>query len=349
MKFQARFCLFLLRAMVLACPLFCTQARLSAELRDTEQTRPQTNSLNAPVSDLRYAAMNQPVQVPSLNPGSVLLFPVYTSSSAAPQQQNTRFSLTNMAEATSVSVHLFFMDGVSGAAIDTWICLTANQTVSLLASHVDPGVNGYVVAVATDGRGCPLNFNFLVGEASVKFASGHSANLAAVAVAALAATPVCDGATATLRFDGVSYSALPRVLALSNFPSRADGNETFVLVDRIGGDLMNGAATVGTLFGVLYDDAGVPFGLYRGANAPQLRINLRSQFPFQPRFEWIIPAGRSGWLKLYNTTQDVALIGASFIFNAYSDSGLSNQGHNLHALSLTTSASLTIPVFPPAC
>lgn len=349
MKIQSRFCLLLLRAIVLASPLACAKAGDATELRDSPQAGLQTRGLKA--SGRRHAVTNQPIQVPARHPGSVLIFPVYTSSIAAPHQQNTRFSLTNVAEAASVNVHLFFVDGASGATIDTWICLTANQTVSLLASHVDPGVNGYVVAVATDGRGCPLNFNFLVGEANVKFASGHAANLAAEALAKLDDAPVCEtaAAKAELRFDGRSYNALPRVLALSNFPSRADGNETFVLVDRIGGDLTSVAAPVGTLFGVLFDDAGIPFSLSRGVNAPQLRINLRSQFPFQPRLEWIIPAGRSGWLKLFHFTQDIALLGAVFNFNPYGETNSFSQSHNLHALSLTNSAVLTIPVFPPAC
>lgn len=319
MKFSARSCSALRWMLYLTFPLWCADTILSADFASGQQ------------------------------PGSVLFFPVYTSSSTTPQLQNTRFSLTNVEETTAANIHLFFVDGVTGAASDSWICVTANQTVSFLASDVDPGVNGYVVAVATDGRGCPLNFNHLVGEASVKFVSGHAANLAAVAVAALTNQPSCDGATATLRFDGMSYGVLPRVLALSNFPSRADGNDTFVLVDRIGGDLTSRAATVGNLFGVLYDDAGIPFGLPRGVNAPQLRINLRSQFPFQPRLEQIIPAGRSGWLKLFHFTQDIALLGVSFTLNTNPERGIFTQGHNLHALSLTNSATLTIPILPPAC
>lgn len=319
MKLSARFCSALRWTLYLTFPFWCADTALSADFASGQQ------------------------------PGSVLFFPVYTSSSTTPQRQNTRFSLTNVETTVAANTHLFFVDGASGAASDAWICLTANQTVSFLASDVDPGVNGYVVAVATDARGCPLNFNFLVGEASVKFASGHEANLTAHAVVALDGLLGCDGVTATLRFDGVSYSTLPRVLAVSNFPSRADGNETFVLVDRIGGDLTNRAATVGNLFGVLYDDAGVPFGLSRGVNAPQLRINLRSQFPFQPRLEQIIPAGRSGWLKLFHFTQDIALLGVSFTLNTNPERGIFTQGHNLHALSLTNSATLTIPVFPPTC
>ncbi|MBI1761134.1 MAG: hypothetical protein HYR56_06820 [Acidobacteria bacterium] len=344
---------FLFYGALLASPLFCAAAVRAAGLGDGQQVAPQTDGVKATPPDFRATlgtASNQPAQVNAANLGSVLLFPVYTSSSAAPQQQNTRFSLTNVAETTAVNVHLFFVDGVTGRSADAWICLTAQQTVSLLASDVDPGVNGYVVAVATDARGCPLHFNFLAGEAAVKFASGHAANLAAVAIAALDGAAVCVGVTATLRFDGVKFSALPRVLAVSNFPSRADGNDTFVLVDRIGGDLTGSAVSIGTLFGVVYDDAESPFSFSSLSQSAQLRINFRCQFPARcPFLTQYIPAGRSGWLKLYNLTQDVALLGALFNFNPFLQAGSFSQGHNLHALSLTNSVVLTIPVFPPTC
>ena len=64
----------------------------------------------------------------------------------------------------------------------------------------------------------------------------------------------------------------------------------------------------------------------------------------------VIGAGRTGWLKLY-ASPDAALIGGAFNFNAnaISQSGAFNGGHGLHTLTLTGSASVTIPVFPPNC
>ena len=55
----------------------------------------------------------------------------------------------------------------------------------------------------------------------------------------------------TINFDGVMYNPLPRVLALDSVGSRADGNDTLLIVDRIGGNLGTGAATLGTLFGLI--------------------------------------------------------------------------------------------------
>lgn len=282
--------------------------------------------------------------------GAVLIFPVYTSDSTVPRVQNTRISLTNTADVASVFMHLFFVDGVTGAAADAYLCVTANQTLSLLASDADPGVNGYLVAVATDARGCPINFNQLIGEAAIKFASGHTAQLVAEAVVALTENPASCTAnqpTATLRFDGRSYCALPRVLALSNLMSRADGNDTFVIVDRIGGALTRTLSNA--VFIVVYDDAENPFSFYASfaLTGTQLRILLKSRpFPRQDFFDQFIPSGRSGWLKLW-CLEDMALLGAVFNLNAYNPS--LTQGRNLHKFTLTTTASLTIPILPPNC
>lgn len=284
--------------------------------------------------------------------GSVLVYNVYTSSTD-PIRQNTRINLTNTHSQLPAFVHLFFVsEGCSVA--DSYLCLTPNQTTSFLASDLDPGVSGYLVAVAVDVRGCPTNFNYLIGDEYVKFSSGHAANLGAQAFAALVGgLPGCDGnsVTAQLNFDGISYNRLPAVLALSNVGSRADGNDTLLVVNRIGGNLGIGAATLGSLFGILYDDAenALSFSVAGGC---QLRNSLTNNFPrTTPRFETFIPAGRTGWLKLYNQTGAVGLTGAAINFNpnTASSAGAFNQGHNLHALTLNATNNFVIPVFPPSC
>ena len=284
--------------------------------------------------------------------GSVLIYNVYTSSTD-PTRENTRFNLTNTNPTRSISVHLFFVDGASCSIADNYICLTANQTASFLASDLDPGATGYLVAVATDALGCPINFNYLIGDEYVKFSSGHAANLAAQSVSAIAGgLPLCDAnsTVATLAFDGVSYSVVPRVLALDNVGSRADGNDTMLILNRIGGNLGTGASTLGTLFGLLYDDAesGLSFSV---TGTCQLRNSLSNNFPrTAPRFENFIPAGRSGWLKVFSQT-DIGISGAAINFNpnALTSAGAFNQGHNLHVLTTTNTANYTIPVFPPSC
>ena len=284
--------------------------------------------------------------------GSVLIYNIYTSSTD-PTRQNTRINITNADPSRPAFVHLFFVaDGCSVA--DSYICLTANQTASFLASDLDPGVTGYLVAVAVDADGCPIAANCLIGDEYVKFASGHAANLGAEAFAALAGgLPRCDSnsVTATINFDGLSYNRTPAVLALSNVGSRADGNDTLLILNRIGGNLGIGAASLGSLFGILYDDAENALS-FSVTGACQLRSSLTNNFPrTTPRFETFIPAGRTGWLRIYNQTGAIGMTGAAINFNpnSASSAGAFNQGHNLHALTLNAGMSYVIPVFPPSC
>ena len=282
--------------------------------------------------------------------GSILIYNVYTSSTD-PTKQNTRINLTNTHPSREIQVHLYFVaEGCSVA--DSYVCLTPNQTTSFVTSDFDPGTTGYIVAVATDQIGCPINFNYLIGDEYVKFASGHAANLGAQAISAIAGgLTACDqnSVIATLNFDGVSYNLLPRSLAVSNIGSRADGNDAMLIVNRIGGNLGLGASSLGTVFGIFYDDAenAVSFTVNGGC---QLRGSLSNNFPrTTPRFEQLIPAGRTGWLRLYRQELDTAMTGAVINFNPNSASsfGAFNQGHNLHALTLSGAASYVIPVFPP--
>jgi len=286
--------------------------------------------------------------------GSILFFNTYTSNAATPNTENTRVALTNTDPARKAIVHLFFVDGATCAAADAFICLTPNQTTSFLASDLDPGTTGYIVAVAIDDQGCPANFNHLIGDEYVKFASGHAANLAAESFQAIAGgLPKCDEAstTAAINFDGVSYSRAPRALAADNIPDRASGNDTLLIINRVGGNLGASAQTLGAIFGILYNDAEQGFSFSFNPGACQFRSILSNNFPrTTPRLEQIIPAGRSGWMKLWSSN-DAGLLGAMINSNANAgaNAGAFNQGHNLHKLTLTTSASFTIPVITPSC
>jgi uncharacterized repeat protein (TIGR01451 family) len=293
-------------------------------------------------------------QVSDQKAGSVLVFPYYTSDTTNPNRANTRICLTNVENQWSACVHLFFVDGATCSVADATICLSPNQTACFMMSDFDPGTSGYLVAVLVDCMtGCPLNINTLIGDEFIKLASGHTANVGAEAIAGLPGTKaLCDvnSSTAELKFDGVMYNQLPRVLALDNLGSRLDGNDTVLILNRIGGNLATGAATIGAIFGLLYNDAeqGFSFSFMAGC---QLRSSLTDNFPrLVPRLTTIIPAGRSGWLKLWGAS-DIGLFGVALNFNpnAATNPGAFNGGHNLHKLTLTPNASLTIPIFPPAC
>lgn len=289
--------------------------------------------------------------------GSVLIYNVYTSGATSGNTQNTRINITNTNSNVRAfaNVHLFFVsEGCSIA--DSFICLTPNQTASFLTSDLDPGISGYIVAVATNFDGTPANFNYLAGDEYVKFTTGHSANLGAIAFSKLNDDNVIstDGSLAALFFDGVnlagSYNRVARTLADDNVGSRADGNDTLIIINRIGGNLGTGAATIGTLFGIFYDDAENALSFSVSGNC-QLRNSLSNNFPrIAPRFETFIPAGRTGWFKVFSQS-DIGILGAAINSNpnAGSSAGAFNSGHNLHHLTLSAAANVVIPVFPPSC
>jgi hypothetical protein len=287
--------------------------------------------------------------------GSVLVYPFYSSDPVSFRRENTRVSLTNTHSLRRVAVHLFFVEDDSGDPADAFVCLTPNQTVSFLLSELDPGTSGFLIAIASDEHtGCPINFNFLIGDEYVKLASGHAANLAAEAFAAIAGAPVpCDelASTAELKFDGLQYNAAPRTLAVDNLPSPAEGNAALLIIDRFDGNLATGLSTVGQLVGLLYNDVENAFSFEFSSSRRQFRSVISNAFPrTAPRVPNIIPAGHTGWLKLARMG-DGAIFGAiiNFSANAASSASAFNQGHNLHKLTLTTDASLIIPVFPPNC
>lgn len=317
-----------------------------------------------PVSVTACNTVNCPLAGPGLIPdarsmvsdqkaGSVLFFNIHTSAPSTPAAQNTRINITNSHPTLSSMVHLFFADGATCSVADSYLCLTPNETTTFLASDIDPGTTGYVVAIAVDRLGCPANFNYLIGDEFVKFATGHSANLGAEAFSALAGgLPACNlnSALAVLAFDNISYNAVSRVLALDNIPSRADGNDTLFILNRFGGNLAIGAATLGSIFGIAYDDAEAGSS-FTFLGLCQFRSSLSNNFPRTvPRLETLIPAGGSGWMKLFSPS-DIGMLGAAINFNPNASvAALAfSQGHNLHKMKFTTAMTLTVPVFPPRC
>lgn len=274
--------------------------------------------------------------------GSVLFYNKYISNASNPATENTRINITNTSPTARAFVHFFFVDGASCAPADNLLCLTPNQTASFLASDIDPGVQGYIIAIAVDGTsGLPAPFNFLVGDAYFKEASQHAANLGAVAAALVGAGPTtnADGYTATLNFDDAQYNALPRVLAADSIPSQVN-HVTNLIVYSPASDLINGGTGAGRVFGILYDDTesafSFGFSLKCHLEAPLLAL-LRTT----PRINVLIPQGRTGWLKLWE-------VGGAPLLGAVITRGESFGGHNLHALTFTT-ATITVPVFPPSC
>jgi uncharacterized repeat protein (TIGR01451 family) len=287
--------------------------------------------------------------------GSILFFPIYTSDATSGITQNTRISITNSSNTEKSCVHLFLVDGASCSVSDLFVCLTPTQTTSFLASDLDPGNTGYLMAVSVDCQtGLPNAYNCLMGDEYVKFSSGHQANLAAEAISAVMMFPGGTDpnvTTTTLNFDGMFYNRLPRILALDNVPSVTDGNSTLLIIDRVGGNFATTGATIGNLTGQLFDDTEASFSFTANLASCQFRSVLSNTFPrTSPTFSRIIPTGRTGWMKFW-TFEDRALFGASVNFNpnAGASSTAYNQGHNLHILTLTGAASVVVPVYIPSC
>lgn len=321
---------------------------------DSDNNGSNETTVTAQVCDTVDCPPVGPGIVPPNGSGcSVLVYPIYTSNPANPAGQNTQINLTNINPSKPVATHLFFVDGATCSVADAYVCLTPNQTTSFLASDLDPGITGYLIAVAVDEYGCPINFNYLIGDEYVKFDSGHRGNLTADCVSAQPGglSPcTADSVTATLNFDGVSYSRLPAVVGLDNIPSRADGNDTMLILNRLSGNLGNGMDRLNPIFGILYDDAENALSFSFNPATCQLRGSLSNNFPRTvPRFEVAVPSGRSGWMKLYSTNAPMNGAAINNNPNASSSAGAFNGAHNLHNLTQAPSSTMTMPVFPPNC
>ena len=69
---------------------------------------------------------------------------------------------------------------------------------------------------------------------------------------------------------------------------------------------------------------------------------LGNNFPRTvPRYTAVIPAGRTGWMRVA-AVADEAITGALLVEAQNGWAG----GHNLHHLTTTNTATLTIPVYP---
>lgn len=288
-------------------------------------------------------------------PGAVLFYNLYTSSVSAPNVQNTRVTITNTNQTEVTPIRLFLVDTNAGltdplSILGSSICLVPNQTAAFLVSDIDPGVTGFIVALATDENGCPKGFNYLTGRAEIKLATGHQATLPAQAMATYysGVLPGCNGnaTTATLRFDGNSYDRLPRVLALDKIGSRADGNDTLVVINRVGGNVSFRTGTIGYFKGVMYEEGGGSYEFTDSHGRTQYFVRLSDALPIfaETKFERLVPAGARGWMKFW-AQNDYGLFGALFTRNANGFNG----AQNLRVLSLTDSATLTVPIIQAGC
>jgi hypothetical protein len=272
-----------------------------------------------------------------MKPGSVLFFNKYTSNPNNPDQSDTQINITNTNQNDAADIHLFFVDGSSCSVADSFVSLTENQTASFRMSDFDPGITGYLVAIAVSG-GSPTQFNWLIGDLYIREAGDRLANLAAVSVAKISAgdvLPDVEG-NAGLIFNGSEYERLPASVAVSSFNSQADAN-TQVNIYVPSANLTTGGASSTNLFILVYDDTEKVLSTSARVSC-YLTLQLSSLRLTGGNINNFVPSGRTGWVRISGSGRP--LLGASIQRGA-----VFTGGHNLHALTLLPTYTIQIPSF----
>ncbi len=293
------------------------------------------------LSSVAASAQTYPIGVSHLSdmkPGSVLFFNKYTSNPSNPQMGDTQINITNTSPNSDISLHLFLVDGSTCSVADSFIGLTQNQTASFLLSDFDPGVTGYIVAVAVGGGGA-TQFNFLIGDLYIRETDGRQANLAAVAIAKRSPGEVMgdENGVATLLFNGTDYEQLPASVAVSSFNSQVTDNTQLNIYTPSANLIIGASPTSTTIFTLVYDDTEkvlsttLRFTCYGTIQLSSLRLAGGGINNF-------VPAGRTGWVRLNGGGRP--LLGATI-----QRGPVFTGGHNLHALTLLASYSISIPAF----
>lgn len=270
-------------------------------------------------------------------PGSVLFFNRYTSDPNDPQRGDTQINITNISPVDSASVHLFFVQGATGSVADFGLSLMPNQTLSFLTSDIDPGIEGYMIAVATDGS-VPVQNNSLIGTALIRENDGHQIVLPAFPVAKISPGRVArdEDDSVRLKFNGVEYERLPGSLAVTSFNSETADASSMVVFSPAG-DLVSGSTETINIYSLLFDDAqrSVPSNFsVRGYRADPLSAYFNRQGMFTRRS----PMPKRGWIRM--SAGSLPILGS--VFNR---SAGFTTAYNLPSLTLLPSYEIHIPTF----
>jgi hypothetical protein len=289
------------------------------------------------------------VAVSDQKAGSVLAFPYYTSLGTS----DTRLTISNTGSEYA-NVHMFFV-GADCNQADQYICLTANASASFLASEYDPSNSGFLLAVAVNNAGHPVQNNVLIGNAFVNDGN-YVGNYGAEAFWAKAPiAPLAEGAMSAILKFGTDYDELP-TQHVAEIQSPNDSVGQRILVAGLAGSLVSGGTGTAASqagIGVAYNDGEKP-----GSYSNPFGGNCVKSFivsPTTPRVPGglgsiagvnnnaLIPAGRTGTLK-WNTGGTVGLI--------LTPKAGANKWSGIRTLHKTASAKgeLVIPVFDaPNC
>lgn len=290
---------------------------------------------------------------PAIQPtkGSVLVFNYYASSTTIADStgqlvvNDTTMSITNTSSTSTVNLHLFFV--ANGGSADMTMCLVPGLTQPMKASEIDPLNSGYLIVVATDLNGVPINFNNLTGQTALSINSGLTTGYPAQVIEALSGTPaVASGYNSTLNFDGVSYGKLPRAVGVNPVLKPGGMNQNFVVINRLAGNLNSQIGPLGSLDWLLTNNTNSRNSTANTLGGTQLQAILSDFSP--PGLFTTLKGKQTGNLRVW-TTNDLAVSG---IFIRFRDVGgvktLDGAG-NLNTVTVTDSAKLTIPVFQIGC
>lgn len=301
--------------------------------------------------DLKLASVSAATAIGDQKPGSVLFFSRYISNAGNPQAENTKINLTNTNVALSTYVRLFLVNG-STCGVDTVdICLQPQQTFSFLMSDVDPGVKGYMVAVATNAAGQPTQFNWLTGNVVIRQASTGSGGSYSSVINALALARRLDGAvpnvngSAEMIFDDLNYDRLPGQLAFDGIQSQLNGlNATVLSLYRPLPDLAGVAAGTSVRLTASSLNAASQVQTSNGT----LSVACYNEFPVSNirlspvTMAQLLPAGATAWFSL--SSNDLVPL-----FGVVMNTGEFNSGSNARSLTFAAEYRIKVPVSPVTC
>ncbi|HYE73664.1 MAG TPA: hypothetical protein VEF04_10045 [Blastocatellia bacterium] len=309
---------------------------------------PTVLSILALLTSAAMAQLTAPpgdVRISDQKAGSILVFPYYTSDGAT---ADTSIVISHAGGTGNVNIHLFFVDGSNCGIADAGLTLTPHATLEFPVSAFDPMITGYLIAVAVDDAGCPVNQNVLIGHAFVKTPPNYIAGGAgqvrgdygAEAIRAISPTPVnCNDGI--IRFDNVAYEAVPNAfVAQIQSPVTVVG-QTIVLASLQGGagGIMDPIGQFGV--GYIFDPNERPFsfsGFLRSGchsittlttNSPRVNFGMSN----------VLKAGQTGLIKFVTRVGGVGLI-----FTPDNATGFMGI-RTLHKYATTTTTTLTVPIF----
>ena len=268
-----------------------------------------------------------------------------SSSPADPASENTVLDLKNKNLVTATFVNLFFINGRDGSITSRAYCLPPAGKSNISAYELNPGARGYIIAIAVDGSGTPIKFNYLDGSADIRLASGHADTIDAVKIEARSATPAVAGAITNLNFDDVNYGKVPSQITVDPVFSPADGDRTLIAINRIGGSLVSGVNPVGGIGNVSNNTTqqSRSFSVFSGTG--QYFLITATNSPRVPgTLGTLIPAGDTAKFEFGGG----GISGAFIHSNSVKKGKQLNFGGNVNVVTVAA-ATLEIPVIAPTC